>query len=183
VHLPPPKPPRLLFVKRNAANLMWFSVPCLVDYKKTLWFYFWLYVTDSERHQLLHTLTGRLTQASTSNDIVVKSLLFWGSFVINYRISNVRSALHLNSRSESEKEEKYLVVANAKLDFRFTYWTLFKKQWRNPITFLGASSLLIVSPPFEVRYVWLADWNWKNTVDPSRNAKLELNHFCGEPCE
>ena len=38
--LPPPsKPPRLLFVKRNAVNLMWFSVSCLVDYKKTLWFY------------------------------------------------------------------------------------------------------------------------------------------------
>jgi len=85
--LPPSKPPRLLFVKRNAVNLMWFSVSCLVDYKKTLWFYIWLYITDSKRHQLLHTLTGRLTQASTSKDLVVKSLLFWGNFVINCRIS------------------------------------------------------------------------------------------------
>jgi len=162
----------------------WCGFQCLVDYKKTFWFYIWLYITDSKRHQLLHTLTGRLTQASTSNDIVVKSLLFCGNFVINCRISTVRSALHFNSRSESEKEEKCSVLANAKLDFRFTYWTLFMKQWRNHITFWGATSLLIVvSPPFEVRYIWLADCNWKNTVDSSRNAKLEFGLLLWEPCE
>jgi len=44
--------------------------------------------------------------------------------------------------------------------------------------FWGPTSLLIVvSPPFEVRYIWFADLNWKNTVDPPRNAKLEFGLF------
>jgi len=96
-----------------------------------------LFITDSKSHRLLHTLTGRLTQASTFNDIVVKSILLCGNFVIDCRISTVWGALHLNSGSVSEKEEKYLVVANAKLDFQFIYWTLFEKQLRNHITFWG----------------------------------------------
>jgi len=43
---------------------------------------------------------------------------------------------------------------------------------------LGATSLLIVeSPPFEVLFIRFADWNWKNTVDPSRNGKLDFGLF------
>ena len=61
---------------------------------------------------------------------------------------------------------------------------LFEKQWRYHITFRGATSLLIVvSPPFEVRNIWLADRNAKIEVDPSQNAELEFGFFCGEPCE